>query len=189
MTKKTDQTFFLTSYHSKLYNDLERIFEEQQELLKDFVKQRKRPSNDIWIAYFSNYLGKLARSIEDNDAIKTKKLITTLIAQLIAWLDFLEDENFDEQILETKQVYNPTYNTILVKLMGILSTKVLKNNNKEISANLRIINSYCTQWLERLKKPKIKILEKEIRTKAKEFTQKEEFTTNLAETLSTLDLD
>ncbi|NHJ84505.1 MAG: hypothetical protein FK734_03535 [Asgard group archaeon] len=149
MEESSNQTIFITGKVAQFFTEIELELTKQKKNLTNFIKNKSRPINDLWIAALSQATGKLAKSIEDNNQKNTRNLIIKYIAQLITWLE-LFDEDYEDLTLPTTKIYNPSFNTIAIKLIGDLSKEVLKNNNNEILLKLALIRSFCEQWIERL---------------------------------------
>ncbi len=160
MTDKENQTFFLSGKNSKIYLEVDKAKNGQDVLVKELVKQQIRPSNDIWIAYLTTIIGKLARTVENNDQRTLESLMIKLIAQLMIWLEFVRNDNLEDLTIKTKNVHNPSFNTVFVKLTGELSNTILKNNNRTIQNKLAMFQVFCDKWIERLDAPSIKIMNK-----------------------------
>lgn len=151
LVEKGTQTFFVVSKNSSIFKEVEEIYQEQKQRIGNFIENEIKPTNDLWIAAMLNMLGKIARSVEDKDEMKTKKLLTKFISQIFVWIEFLDKKTFDDLSLEEEIIQNPIYNTIFIKLCGKLSQLVLqKSDNKKVKNQLATINSYCTYWKERI---------------------------------------
>ena len=157
MADKGNQTFFLAGNDSKIFLELEKAKSGQDTLVKELVKQNIRPSNDIWIAYLTTVIGKLAKTVEDNNNRTLDSLLVKFIAQLMIWLELIRNDNLEDLTISTKNVHNPSFNTIFVKLTGDLSDAILKNNNKIIQDKLSMFQAYCDRWIERLNEPTVRI--------------------------------
>lgn len=151
MVEKGTQTFFVASKSASIFREVEENYQEQKQRIHNFINNEIKPTNDLWIAAMFNMLGKIARSVEDKDEDRTKKLLTKFVSQIFIWIEFLDSDAFDELCLEEEIIQNPIYNTIFIKLSGKLSKLILqKRDNKEVTDQLVIINSYCTYWRERI---------------------------------------
>ncbi|NHK32234.1 MAG: hypothetical protein FK730_12835 [Asgard group archaeon] len=151
MNEKGNQAIFMTGKIAEIFNEIEIERVKQNEMLSTYLKNQIKPINDLWVAVSSQVVGKVAKSVENNDYSLTQKLILKFIAQLIVWLEFFENETLDEVTLKTKLIHNPSFNTILVKLMGELSRETLRNNAKKIQEKITTMKSFCDLWLERFK--------------------------------------
>jgi len=150
MKEKGNQTIFLTGNNTKYYREIENEYQKQRKIVKKFVKNSYRPINDLWIAAVSQAVGKIARATENNDDKLLVKLILQFISQLLVWLEIYENPEVEEVTLPKTHIHNPSYNTILVKLVGELSRVILSNNTQEVRNKLAVFRSFCDQWLERI---------------------------------------
>ncbi|HUU77172.1 MAG TPA: hypothetical protein VMX55_02425 [candidate division Zixibacteria bacterium] len=152
MNEKGKQTYFLLGKNSSIFREVDKIYIEQENRIKGFIEGKIKPTNDLWLAALSNMLGKISSSVENNDSKKIRELLIKFIAQLIVWVDLIEENAFEEVDIEEDLVQNPIYNTIIIKLIGEVSKLILqKRESTEIINQLVIVNSYCTYWKERLK--------------------------------------
>lgn len=104
-------------------------------------------------------MSKLAMQIENYNHKAIKILVVRLIAQLIGWMELLGKQDMQEITVKHEYINNPTFNTILVKLMGDISRAVLSNDNKVIHEKLKVYISFCNRWIDRLHTPKVKIID------------------------------
>ncbi|HUT81609.1 MAG TPA: hypothetical protein VMZ29_10455 [Candidatus Bathyarchaeia archaeon] len=159
MKNLSNQTIFITGKIAEVFGEIEIELKKQEKNLSNFVKNKSRPINDLWIAALSQAIGKIAKSVEDNNQKNTRNLIIKYIAQLLAWLELLDGDN-EDLTLNTTKIHNPSFNTISVKLIGDLSREVLKNNNNDILLKISLIRSFCDQWIDRLKSTESELLHK-----------------------------
>ncbi|NPE07462.1 MAG: hypothetical protein GNW80_04205 [Asgard group archaeon] len=150
MKEKGNQTIFLTGNNTKYYREIENEYQKQKEIVKNFVKNNFRPTNDLWVAAISQAVGKIAKATENNDNQVLEKLILKFISQLLVWLEVFENPNFDEVTLPKTHIHNPSFNTILVKLVGELSRAILSNDNLKVRNNIAVFRSFCDRWIERI---------------------------------------
>ncbi|NHJ33152.1 MAG: hypothetical protein FK732_09830 [Asgard group archaeon] len=150
MKEKGNQTIFLTGSNTKYYREIENEYQQQKEIVSKFVKDSYRPTNDLWVAAVSQAIGKIARATENNDDEVLEKLILKFITQLLVWLEIFTSPNFDEVTLPKTHIHNPSFNTILVKLIGELSRATLSNDNQKVRNKIAVIRSFCDQWIDRL---------------------------------------
>ena len=170
MNENGNQAIFITGKIAEIFNKIEIEREKQNKILSSYLKNQIKPINDLWVAASSQAIGKIAKFVENNDSSSTQKLILKFIAQLIVWLEFFENETLEEVTLKAKLIHNPSFNTILVKLMGELSRETLRNNDKKIQEKITTFRSFCDLWLERFKTvdsqlAKQKVYSKEIEDK------------------------
>ncbi|NHJ05579.1 MAG: hypothetical protein EAX90_12195 [Candidatus Heimdallarchaeota archaeon] len=152
MNEKGTQTYFLFGKNSNIFRDVDKIYTKQENRIKGFIEGKIKPTNDLWIAALSNMLGKLSSSVENNDSKKLRESLIKFIAQLIVWVNLIEENTFEDVDIKEDLVQNPIYNTIIIKLVSELSKLILqKRGSSEIINQLTIVNSYCTYWKERLK--------------------------------------
>jgi hypothetical protein len=174
MSEKGNQAIFMTGKIAEIFNEIETERIKQNEMLTTYLKNRIKPVNDLWVAVTSQVIGKIAKSVENNDYSSVHKLILKFIAQLIVWFEFFENETLEEVTVKSKLIHNPSFNTILVKLMGELSRETLRNNDKKIQEKIIIMKSFCGLWLDRFKTAdthltKQKVFSKELKDKYWEF--------------------
>jgi len=150
MKEKGDQTIFLTGNNTKYYREIENEYQKQKAIVKKFVKNSFRPTNDLWVAAVSQAVGKIAKATENNDGQVLEKLILKFITQLLVWLEVFENPDFDEVTLPKTYIHNPSFNTILVKLVGELSRAILGNDNQEVRNKIAVFRSFCDQWIDRI---------------------------------------
>ncbi|MBK5112422.1 MAG: hypothetical protein KGD59_06895 [Candidatus Heimdallarchaeota archaeon] len=150
MKEKGNQTIFLTGNNTKYYREIENEYQQQKDVVKKFVKNSYCPTNDLWVAAISQAVGKIARATENNDDQALAKLILKFISQLIVWLEIFENPNFDEVTLPKTHIHNPSFNTILVKMVGELSRAILSNDNQKVRNKIAVFRSFCDQWIERI---------------------------------------
>ena len=150
MKEKGNQTIFLTGKNTKYYREIEKEYQQQKEIVRKFVKNSFRPTNDLWVAAVSQAVGKIAKATENNDNQILMKLILKFISQLLVWLEIFENPNFDEVTLPKTHIHNPSFNTILVKLVGELSRAILSNDNQKVRNKIAVFRSFCDQWIERI---------------------------------------
>ncbi|MGC9780679.1 MAG: hypothetical protein HZR80_15670 [Candidatus Heimdallarchaeota archaeon] len=156
MKVNENQTFFIAGKNTKYFNEIENEYQQQESIVRNFIKNQQRPANDLWVAASVQAIGKIAKSVENNDYSKTRKLIVKFISQLLVWVDIFNHDDFNEVTTKTKQIYHPSFNTILVKLIGELSREVLRNDNETIQQKLAIFRSFCEQWIDRIANPDMK---------------------------------
>jgi len=150
MKEKGNQTIFLTGNNTKYYREIENEYQKQKAIVKKFVKNSFRPTNDLWVAAVSQAVGKIAKATENNDGQVLEKLILKFITQLLVWLEVFENPDFDEVTLPKTYIHNPSFNTILVKLVGELSRAILGNDNQEVRNKIAVFRSFCDQWIDRI---------------------------------------
>ena len=150
MKEKGNQTIFLTGNNTKYYREIENEYQKQKEIVRKFVKNNFRPTNDLWIAAVSQAVGKIAKATENNDNHVLEKLILKFISQLLVWLEVFENPDFDEVTLPKTHIHNPSFNTILVKLVGELSRAILSNDNQKVRNKIAVFRSFCDQWIDRI---------------------------------------
>ncbi|MHA1557102.1 MAG: hypothetical protein ACTSPM_09235 [Candidatus Heimdallarchaeota archaeon] len=193
MTDKGDQTFFLSGKNSKIYLELDKAKSGQDALVKELVKQQIRPSNDIWIAYLTTVIGKLAKTVENNNQRTLESLIIKLIAQLMSWLELVRNDTLEDLTIKTTNIHNPAFNTVFVKLTGDLSSAILKNDNKTIQNKLVMFQAFCSKWIERLDAPSIKIMDEKALSKQEIYEEywklDEKITEDFEEVFAGLDLE
>ncbi len=156
MKVNENQTFFIAGKNTKYFNEIENEYQQQESIVRNFIKDQQRPANDLWVAASVQAIGKIAKSVENNDYSKTRKLIVKFISQLLVWVDIFNHDDFNEVTTKTKQIYHLSFNTILVKLIGELSQEVLRNDNETIQQKLAIFRSFCEQWIDRIANPDMK---------------------------------
>lgn len=193
MTDKGNQTFFLSGKNSKIFLELDKAKSGQEALVKELVKQQIRPSNDIWIAYLTTVIGKLAKTVENNNRRALESLIIKFIAQLMSWLELVRNDNLEDLTIRTKNIHNPAFNTIFVKLTGDLSSAILKNDNKTVQNKLVMFQAFCDKWLERLDTPAIKIIDEKAHSKQDIYKEywflDEKITEDFEEVFAGLDIE
>ena len=150
MKEKGNQTIFLTGNNTKYYREIENEYQKQKEIVRKFVKNNFRPTNDLWIAAVSQAVGKIAKATENNDNHVLEKLILKFISQLLVWLEVFKNPDFDEVTLPKTHIHNPSFNTILVKLVGELSRAILSNDNQKVRNKIAVFRSFCDQWIDRI---------------------------------------
>ena len=150
MKEKGNQTIFLTGNNTKYYHEIENEYQKQKEIVRKFVKNNFRPTNDLWVAAVSQAVGKIAKATENNDNQVLEKLILQFISQLMVWLEIFKTPNFDEVTLPKTHIHNPSFNTILVKLVGELSRTILSNDNQKVRNKIAVFRSFCDQWIDRI---------------------------------------
>ncbi|MHA1171125.1 MAG: hypothetical protein ACTSQ3_03480 [Candidatus Heimdallarchaeota archaeon] len=150
MKEKGNQTIFLTVNNTKYYREIENEYQKQKEIVRKFIKNNFRPTNDLWVAAVSQAVGKIAKATENNDNQVLEKLILQFISQLLVWLEVFENPNFDEVTLPKTHIHNPSFNTILVKLVGELSRAILSNDNQKVRNKIAVFRSFCDQWIDRI---------------------------------------
>ena len=159
MSEKGNQTVLYFGERSTIFQEIENALSEQKQTIEKFTMNSIAPTNDLWLSVISQMLSKLAIQIENYNHASIKTLVVKLIAQMIGWLELLENQNLQEKTVKHEQINNSTFNTILVKLMGDLSRAVLSNNNKVIHEKLKVYISFCNRWIDRLQTPKVKIID------------------------------
>ena len=164
MKVNENQTFFMAGKNSKYFNEIESEYQQQEKIVNDFIKNQQKPTNDLWVAASSQAIGKIAKSVENNDAAKTRKLLIKFISQLLVWVNLFNHDNFDDITTKTNSIYHPSFNTIIVKLVGELSREVLRNDNDIIQQKLAIFKPFCNQWIDRINNPDMKHLNKKDHT-------------------------
>jgi len=150
MKEKGNQTIFLTGKNTKYYHQIENEYQQQKKIVTKFMKNSFRPTNDLWVAAVSQAVGKIAKATENNDNQILEKLILKFISQLLVWLEIFKNPNFDEVTLPKTHIHNPSFNTILVKLVGELSRVILSNDNQKVRNKIAVFRSFCDQWIERI---------------------------------------
>lgn len=176
MNEKGNQTIFMTGKIAEIFNEIEIELEKQKKMLFNYLGKEIKPVNDLWVAASSQAVGKIAKFIEDCNSSSARKLILKFIAQLIAWLEFFDNETLEEVTLKTNLIHNPSFNTILVKLVGELSREILKNKNDKIHEKLITFRSFCDLWLDRIKSvdtqlAQQRVFSKEIKDKFWQFNE------------------
>ncbi|MHA1306308.1 MAG: hypothetical protein ACTSSB_06210 [Candidatus Heimdallarchaeota archaeon] len=193
MAEKGNQTVLYFGERSTIFHEIDLAYNEQKLIIEKFKKNSLVPVHDLWLSVVSQMMSKLATQIENYNQEAVKILVVKLIAQLIGWTELLGKENLQEITVKHEFINNPTYNTILVKLMGDLSRAVLNNNNKVIHEKLKVYISFCNRWIDRLETPKIKILDQEDKSAAKailgQWLDGETDAENLEELFSNINVD
>ncbi|MHA1124600.1 MAG: hypothetical protein ACTSQX_03125, partial [Candidatus Heimdallarchaeota archaeon] len=191
--EKGNQTVLYFGERSTIFHEIDLAYNEQKLIIEKFKKNSLVPVHDLWLSVVSQMMSKLATQIENYNQEAVKILVVKLIAQLIGWTELLGKENLQEITVKHEFINNPTYNTILVKLMGDLSRAVLNNNNKVIHEKLKVYISFCNRWIDRLETPKIKILDQEDKSAAKailgQWLDGETDAENLEELFSNINVD
>ncbi|MHA1432836.1 MAG: hypothetical protein ACTSO7_03220 [Candidatus Heimdallarchaeota archaeon] len=193
MAEKGNQTVLYFGERSTIFHEIDLAYNEQKLIIEKFKKNSLVPVHDLWLSVVSQMMSKLATQIENYNQEAVKILVVKLIAQLIGWTELLGKENLQEITVKHEFINNPTYNTILVKLMGDLSRAVLNNNNKVIHEKLKVYISFCNRWIDRLETPKIKIIDQEDKSAAKailgQWLDGETDAENLEELFSNINVD
>jgi hypothetical protein len=174
MSEKGNQAIFITGKFVEIYHVFEKEYKKQSDGLTNYLDNKIKPINDLWVAVFSQAIGKIAKSVENNDDKLTYNLILKLIIQMIIWLELLDNNLLEDTTLKENEIHNPSFNNILVKLIGELSQETLRNSNSKIQAKIATIRSFCDLWLERFKVSKTQLVKE--RVYSKEF--KEDFWEN-----------
>ncbi|NHJ49187.1 MAG: hypothetical protein FK733_15470 [Asgard group archaeon] len=165
MTEKGTQAIFITGKFAEVYHVFENEYKKQTEDLTHYLDNQIKPINDLWVAVISQAIGKIAKSVENNDYKLTYNLILKFIVQMTVWLDFLDNNLLEETTLKENEIHNPSFNTILVKLIGELSRETLRNSNSKIQVKIATIRSFCDLWLERFKVSKTQLVKERVYSK------------------------
>lgn len=193
MAEKGNQTVLYFGERSTIFHEIEMAYNEQKETIEKFKKNSLIPVHDLWLSVVSQMMSKLAMQIENYNQKAIKILVVKLIAQLIGWMDLLGKQDLQEITIKHEYINNPTFNTILVKLMGDLSRAVLSNDNKVVHEKLKIYISFCNRWIDRLKTPKVKIIDQEEKSASKmllgQWLEGDNEAENLEELFSNLEID
>ena len=169
MAEKGNQTVLYFGERSTIFHEIEMAYNEQKETIEKFKENSMVPVHDLWLSVVSQMMSKLAMQIENYNQKAIKILVVKLIAQLICWMELLGKQELQEITIKHEYINNPTFNTILVKLMGDLSRAVLSNDNKVVHEKLKVYISFCNRWIDRLQTPKVKIIDHDDKSAAKEL--------------------
>ncbi|MHA1442618.1 MAG: hypothetical protein ACTSPK_12275 [Candidatus Heimdallarchaeota archaeon] len=193
MTEKGNQTVLYFGERSTIFHEIEMAYNEQKQTIEKFKKNSMVPVHDLWLSVVSQMMSKLAMQIENYNQKAIKILVVKLIAQLIGWMELLGKQELQEITIKHEYINNPTFNTILVKLMGDLSRAVLSNDNKVVHEKLRVYISFCNRWIDRLQTPKVKIIDQDDKSATKEligqWLQGDNDAENLEELFSSIETD
>jgi len=159
---KGNQTIFITGKLAEMFSGIENEYRKQEKTIADFLQGQRKPVNDLWVAASTQAIGKIAKSIENNDLPVTRSLLLKYIAQQLSWLAILEDNSAEEVTISTNTIHNPSFNTILIKLVGELSREVLRNKNTAVKEKLATFRSFCDQWLDRLSSTDSDLIQKKV---------------------------
>ncbi|MHA1187318.1 MAG: hypothetical protein ACTSSK_10675 [Candidatus Heimdallarchaeota archaeon] len=193
MAEKGNQTVLYFGERSTIFHDIEMAYNEQKQTIEKFKENSMVPVHDLWLSVVSQMMSKLAMQIENYNQKAIKILVVKLIAQLIGWMELLGKQDLQEITIKHEYINNPTFNTILVKLMGDLSRAVLCNDNKVVHEKLKVYISFCNRWIDRLQTPKVKIIDQDDKSAAKEligqWLQGNKDAENLEELFSSIETD
>ena len=193
MAEKGNQTVLYFGERSTIFHEIEMAYNEQKQTIEKFKENSIVPVHDLWLSVVSQMMSKLAMQIENYNQKAIKILVVKLIAQLIGWMELLGKQDLQEITIQHEYINNPTFNTILVKLMGDFSRAVLSNDNKVVHEKLKVYISFCNRWIDRLQTPKVKIIDQDDKSATKEligqWLQGDNDAKNLEELFSSIETD